>query len=221
MPTARLNAPPPWLKPAVHLIAASPFLFLAYGWAELIWLQPGSLRLTADPVAYTHNALGLMALRTLVAAIAVTPVHRLTGWTPVMSLRRMLGLWAFAYAAVHLGFYLAMELDFSLALLWKEALKKPFIFAGMLAFLSLLPLALTSTRAAIRRLGGRRWQKLHKLVFLAGMAAAVHFILRVKGFQLEPYVYLGLLLLLYAIRLLPARRLTSRQPASRAEAQGA
>jgi sulfoxide reductase heme-binding subunit YedZ len=206
----RLNAPPPWLKPAVHLVAALPALYLLAAWAELLWLQSGSLRLTAEPVAYTHNALGLMALRTLIAALAVTPIHRLTGWTPVMSLRRMLGLWAFAYAALHLGFYLLMELDWSLALLLDEAMKRRFIFFGLAGFLCLLPLALTSTRAAIRRLGGRRWQQLHRLAYVAGAAGAVHFILRVKGFQLEPWLYLVLLLALFAIRLRPSRRRASR-----------
>jgi sulfoxide reductase heme-binding subunit YedZ len=213
MVAKRLNGPPVWLKPAVHLLAASPMLFLALGWAELLWQDAMSLRLTAEPVAYTHNALGLMALRTLVAALAVTPIHRLTGWTPVMSLRRMLGLWAFAYAAVHLGFYMVMELDLSLALLWKEAVKKPFIFAGLLAFLCLLPLAATSTRGAIKRLGGKRWQRLHKLVFLAGIAAAVHFLLRVKGFQIEPWLYLALLVALYAVRFMPSRKRASRATA--------
>lgn len=212
----RLNAPPPWLKPAVHLAAALPALYLLTAWAELLWLYPGSLRLTAEPVAYTHNALGLMALRTLVAALAVTPIHRLTGWTPVMSLRRMLGLWAFAYAAMHLGFYLLMELDWSLALLFEEAMKRRFIFFGLAGFLCLLPLALTSTRGSIRRLGGRRWQQLHRLAYVAGVAGAVHFVLRVKGFQLEPWLYLALLLALFAIRLMPSRRSPSRaaQPAA-------
>lgn len=208
--TRRLNAPPAWLKPAVHLVAALPLLYLLGAWAELLWLQPGALRLTAEPVAYTHNALGLMAIRTLLAALAVTPIHRLTGWVPVMSLRRMLGLWAFAYAAMHLGFYLLMELDWSLALLLEEARKRRFIFFGLAAFLCLLPLALTSTRAAILRLGGRRWQQLHRLAYVAGLAAAVHFILRVKGFQLEPWVYLALLLALFAIRLRPSRKRASR-----------
>jgi sulfoxide reductase heme-binding subunit YedZ len=214
--TRRLNAPPAWLKPLVHGVAALPGLYLLFGWAELLWLDPGSLRLTAEPVAYTHNALGLMALRTLIAALAVTPIHRLTGWVPVMSLRRMVGLWAFAYAAVHLAFYMLMELDWSLALLVEEAFKRNFIFFGLAAFLCLLPLALTSTRAAIRRLGGKRWQQLHRLAYVAGIAACVHFILRVKGFQLEPWVYLALLIALFAVRLLPSRKRASRarvQPA--------
>lgn len=209
---ARLNAPPRWLKPLVHLLAALPAVFLLAGWAELLWLHPESLRLSAEPVAYTHNTLGLQALRLLLATLAVTPVFRLTRWTPVMSLRRLLGLWAFAYAAAHLGFYLAMELDFSLAALAREALKRPFILFGLAAFLALLPLALTSTRAAIRRLGGRRWQALHRLAYLAGIAACVHFVLRVKGFQPEPWVYVGLLALLLGFRMLPSRKPASPAP---------
>lgn len=207
---ARLNAPPRWLKPAVHVVVALPGLYLLAAWAELLFLDPGSLRLSAEPVAETHNALGLMALRTLLAALAVTPVHRLTGWTPVMSLRRMLGLWAFAYAAVHLGFYLAMELDFSLALLWAEAVKKPFILFGMLGLLAMAPLAATSTRRAIKALGGRRWQALHRLAYLAGVAGCIHFLLRVKGFQPEPWIYAGVLALLLGVRFMPSRRRASR-----------
>lgn len=217
----RLNAPPPWLKPLVHLLVALPGLYLLAGWAELLFANPASLRLSAEPVAYTHNALGLMALRTLVAALAVTPLHRLTGWTPIMSLRRMLGLWAFAYAAVHLGFYLWLELDFSLALLWAEALKKPFILFGMIGLLAMAPLAATSTRAAIKALGGRRWQALHRLAYLAGIAGCIHFILRVKGFQLEPWVYAGLLALLLALRFMPRRIKPSRRQASPAQSQPA
>jgi len=215
-PRRRLNAPPAWLKPAVHLLVAMPGLFLLAGWAELLFGNPASLRLSAEPVAYTHNALGLMAFRTLVATLAVTPMHRLTGYTPIMSLRRMLGLWAFAYAAVHLGFYLWMELDFSLSRLWAEALKKPFILFGMLGLIAMAPLAATSSRAAIRALGGRHWQALHRLAYVAGIAGCIHFILRVKGFQLEPWIYAGLLVVLLGIRLMPSRRRASRalrQPA--------
>ncbi len=208
----RLNAPPVWLKPGVHLLAAMPLFWLAWGWAELLFWNPASLSLSAEPVAYTHNGLGLMALRLLIASLAVTPIHRLTGWTPVMALRRMLGLWAFAYAAIHLTFYMAMELDWSLALLVEETVKRNFILAGMVGFLALLPLAATSTRAAVKALGGRRWQQLHKLAYLAAIAACVHFIFRVKGFQWEPWVYLGVLLALFAIRLWPKpnRRRASR-----------
>lgn len=217
----RLNAPPRWLKPVVHGVAALPALWLLGAWGELLFLDPASLRLSAEPVAYTHNLLGLTALRCLLACLAVTPLFKLTGWVPVMSLRRMLGLWAFAYAVAHLAFFMAMELDWSLALLWQEVVKRRFILFGMVALLAILPLALTSTRASIKRLGGRAWQRLHRLVYLAGIAAAVHFILRVKGFQLEPWVYLAILLLLLAIRFLPNRKLTNRRRASRVRAQPA
>jgi sulfoxide reductase heme-binding subunit YedZ len=211
---ARLNAPPPWLKPAVHVVAALPGLWLATAWAELLFLDSASLRLSAEPVAHTHNALGLMALRLLVATLAVTPVHRLTGWVPILSLRRMLGLWAFAYATVHLLFYLLMELDWSVDLLLEEAAKRNFIFFGLAAFLLMAPLAATSTRAAIRRLGARRWQALHRLAYVAALAASIHFILRVKGFQWEPWIYLALLIALLAMRLLPRRLRPSRGSAT-------
>jgi sulfoxide reductase heme-binding subunit YedZ len=207
--------PPRWLKPTVHAVAAMPLFWLILGWAELLWWNPASLSLSAEPVAYTHNGLGQMALRLLIATLAITPIHRLTGWTPAMSLRRMLGLWAFAYASIHLGFYMAMELDWSLAALWAETVKRNFILAGMVAFLAMLPLAATSTRRAIKALGGGRWQRLHRLAYLAGLAAAIHFIFRVKGFQWEPWIYLAILLALLAVRLLPkpSRRRASRAPA--------
>ncbi len=204
------------MKPVAHLLAALPLLWLAFGWSELLFVDRGSLRLSAEPVAYTHNLLGLSAFRLLLACLACTPIRKITGWVPVMSLRRLLGLWAFAYAAMHLIFFMAMELDWSFGLLVKEVAKRRFILFGMVGIVALLPLALTSTRASIKRLGGKAWLRLHKLVYLAGIAAAVHFILRVKGFQLEPWVYLGILLLLFAIRLLPNRKRASRagvQPA--------
>jgi sulfoxide reductase heme-binding subunit YedZ len=189
----------PWLKSLAHGALAMPLAFLAVGWWQVL-ADPRSLALTAEPVAYTHNALGLMALRALLLSLACTPIRKLTGYGQVMTLRRLLGLWAFAYATMHLGFYLWADLALSLTELWKATLKRPFILAGMLAFLCLLPLAATSTAGAIRRLGARRWQALHRLAYVAGIAASVHFILRVKGFQWEPWIYLALLVLLLLAR---------------------
>ncbi len=201
---------PSLLKPAAHAVMAIPLVLLAWGWGELLFWNPASRALSAEPVAYTHNALGLAALRALLLSLACTPVRRLTGWGRVMTLRRLLGLWAFAYAALHLAFYLWAELDLNVAELAAEVAKRPFILAGLMAFLALVPLALTSTAGAIRRLGARRWQALHRLAYLAGGAAVVHFILRVKGFQWEPWVYLAILVALLLLRL------TSRGSASRA-----
>ncbi len=200
----------PWLKLAAHGVMAIPLFFLVTGWTELLWWNPASRALSAEPVAYTHNALGLAALRALLASLAVTPVRLVTGWGRVVTVRRLLGLWAFAYALMHLLFYLFAELDWSLAALAAETAKRPFILAGMVAGLALLPLAATSTAAAIRRLGARRWQALHRLAYLAGAAGCVHFILRVKGFQWEPWLYLGLLAGLLAMRLAPQSALRLR-----------
>lgn len=194
------------LKPAVHAVMAIPLVLLLWGWAELLLWNPASRMLTAEPVAYTHNALGLAALRALLASLACTPLRLLTGWGRVMTLRRLLGLWAFAYGAMHLLFFLFAELDWSLVALAAETAKRPFILAGMVAFLAMAPLAATSTAAAIRWLGARRWQALHRLAYLAGLAACVHFVLRVKGFQWEPWLYLGGLALLLLARLMPRGR---------------
>jgi sulfoxide reductase heme-binding subunit YedZ len=197
----RLEPLGPWLRPAAHLAMAAPLAFLAFGWAELLLWNPQSLRLSAEPVAYTHNSLGKMALKALLLALAATPVRLLTGWGKVMTVRRALGLWAFAYAVLHLLAFLWLDLDFRLAELWRETLERPFILAGMAAFLAMLPLALTSSNRAIRSMGAKRWRALHRLAYLAAAAGALHFILRVKGWQAEPLVYAGILLLLLALRL--------------------
>lgn len=202
----RLEPLGPWLRPAAHLFMALPLLWLGFAWAELLFWNPASLRISAEPVAYTHNNLGLMALKALVLALAVTPVRILTGWGRVMTVRRALGLWAFAYAVLHLLAFLWLDLDWSLAELVAETAARPFILAGMLAFLAMLPLALTSSNAAIRRLGARRWRALHRLAYLAAVAGILHFILRVKGWQAEPLVYAAILALLFGIRLVPALR---------------
>ncbi|WP_235945428.1 sulfite oxidase heme-binding subunit YedZ [Thermaurantiacus tibetensis] len=196
----------PLLRAAAHGVMAMPLVLLLWGWAELLAWNPGSRMLTAEPVAYTHNALGLAALRALLASLSCTPLRRLTGWGGVMALRRLFGLWAFAYGAMHLLFFLFAELDWSLPALAAETAKRPFILAGMVAFLAMAPLAATSTAAAIRWLGARRWQALHRLAYVAGVAACVHFLLRVKGFQWEPWLYLGGLALLLLVRLVPRGR---------------
>jgi sulfoxide reductase heme-binding subunit YedZ len=202
----RLDRLGPWLKPATHVLLLMPLLWLAFAWAELLLWNPASLRISAEPVAYTHNNLGLMALRALILALAVTPFRQLTGWGRVMVVRRSLGLWAFAYASLHLLFFLGMELDWSVRELWAETVQRPFILAGMVGLLAMLPLAATSTNRAIRALGARRWRALHRLAYLAGVAGVVHFILRVKGWQAEPLIYAAILLLLFAVRLVPIAR---------------
>nr|WP_241911815.1 protein-methionine-sulfoxide reductase heme-binding subunit MsrQ [Telmatospirillum siberiense] len=156
--------------------------------------------LGANPIEAVIRSLGDWALRLLVVALAVTPARRLTGWAGLASYRRMIGLWAFAYAALHFAAYVVLDQFFDWAAIGREIVKHKFITAGMLAFALLLPLAATSTSAMIRRLGGRRWQRLHRLVYVAGPLAAIHYIWMVKADALQPMVYFVLILGLLCYR---------------------
>jgi sulfoxide reductase heme-binding subunit YedZ len=177
----------------VHIATGFPLIGLIAQWAMA--LPTGDFRaagLSAEPIDYSINYLGLWALRILLLTLAVTPLRLLTRWSWLAPLRRPLGLWCFAYASLHLLVYFGLDQLLSLRLLWKDVIRHPFILFGMTAWVLLLPLALTSTRKAIKRLGGRRWQALHRLVYVAVAVAAVHFIMRVKGFQIEPWIYAGI-----------------------------
>lgn len=195
-----------WLKPAAFAALALPLAYLAARWIEFVTTDGESRALTAEPVAYTINFLGAGALRCLLLALAITPVHRLTGWKEIMTLRRLVGLFAFGYALVHLAVYFTLDLGGTLGELWRDVAKHPFILFGMAAFLLLVPLALTSTRGWVKRLGGRNWQRLHRIVYAAGVLGVIHYIYRVKGFQTAPYVYAAILVLLLAVRFLPRRK---------------
>lgn len=191
-----------WRKWAVHLAMALPLAVLLARWSMMAQgLSPREAGLTAEPIAETINQLGLWALRALALTLAVTPLRRITGWNWLAAWRRPLGLWCFAYACLHLTVYFGLDLLADPAALWAEIAKHRFILLGMAAWAMLLPLALTSTRGMARRLGGRRWQALHRLAYAAAVAGAVHFILRVKGFQIEPWLYAGLFAALLAARL--------------------
>src|SRR5687768_8567381 len=135
-------------------------------------------RTSANPAEDILLTTGIWAFRLLLATLAITPLRRLTGWNRLIQYRRMLGLFAFFYATVHLVSYLAFDRVFQWGEIAADVAKRPFITAGMTAFALMLPLAATSTRGWIRRLG-RRWQLLHRLVYLSAAAAALHFIWKV------------------------------------------
>ena len=196
---------PVWLKPVLFVGLLAPLAFLGIEWARLL-SGAAAPALTADPVAHTTRELGEWSLRTLLAALAVTPLVRLTGWTQLLSARRMVGLIAFTYVLVHWTFWMTLDLEWSMAQLAKEVAKRRYILFGMTGFLCLLPLAVTSTRGWIKRLGARNWQKLHRLVYLAGAAGCIHYAMLVKGNQIAPKIYLAILTLLLAIRYLPPRK---------------
>jgi sulfoxide reductase heme-binding subunit YedZ len=148
-------------------------------------------QLGTDPVAQLEHRSGDWALRLLLTTLAITPLRRLTGRAELVRYRRMLGLFAFFYACVHLTIYLVIDLGGYWSQLLTEIAKRPYMTVGFSAWLILVPLAITSTRGMMRRLGGR-WQQLHRLVYLAGLLACAHFLWLVKADHREPLLYLAI-----------------------------
>jgi sulfoxide reductase heme-binding subunit YedZ len=185
-------------KPAVWLLALMPL-------AWLVW-RAVNQDLGPNPAEAMNRFLGDWALRFLLIALAVTPVRLITGNTTVVRFRRLLGLFAFFYVALHLSSYIAVDQFFDWAAIWKDIVKRTYITLGMAGFVILLALAATSTKGMIKRLGGRNWNRLHKGVYVAGVLGAIHFIMMRKGFQLEPLIYAAILGILLLSRLLPARK---------------
>jgi methionine sulfoxide reductase heme-binding subunit len=152
--------------------------------------------LGANPIEFVMRDLGSWTLRFLLITLAVSPLRHLTGWSAVMRLRRMLGLFTFFYACLHLGVWIGMDLFFDWTLVWDDILNRPYITAGFTAWLLLVPLALTSTDAMMRRLR-RRWAHLHRLVYPAAILGVLHFWWLTRADYREPLLYaviLGVLL---------------------------
>ncbi len=172
-------------------IAASKPLVFALCLVPLSWLIWDTVQdsLGTDPVAQLEHRSGLWALRLLLATLAITPLRRLTGWNGAIRYRRMLGLFTFFYASVHLTIYTVVDLGGFWSQLLEEIAKRPYITVGFTAWLLLIPLALTSTKGMMRRLG-RRWGKLHRLVYAIALLALLHFLWLVKADHREPLAYL-------------------------------
>lgn len=168
-------------------------------------------QLGADPMKVLERSLGEWALRFLIACLAITPLRRLTGIS-LLRYRRAIGLLAFIYASLHLTTYLVLDQGLAWAAIWADIVKRPFITVGMLAFLVLVPLAATSNNASIRRLGGAAWARLHRWVYLAAAAAAVHYVMVVKAWPLEPLIYAAIVALLLGYRLAVRLRRPSPRP---------
>ncbi|MEX6725704.1 sulfite oxidase heme-binding subunit YedZ [Parapedomonas caeni] len=202
------------LKRGTFILLLMPLVWLVLQWGFL--LTTGGSALGVNPIEASIRFTGEWALRALLLTLAVSPLARFSRWTPVMSIRRMLGLYTFTYAALHFCLYFGFDKELSVADVVADVLKRWYITLGMGGLLLLIPLAATSSAGAIRRLGGRRWQRLHRAVYAIGALACAHFVLLVKGNQLEPWVYAGIFALLMILRLIP--RSTGPLPTTTASA---
>jgi sulfoxide reductase heme-binding subunit YedZ len=188
----------PWLKPGLLIGGLFPLVMLS--------ARAAQRALGADPIAVALNQLGLLALIFLLASLAATPLKLVFELTWPIRIRRMLGLFAFFYACLHFLLYAVVDQQLALAAIAEDLQERRFIAVGFAAFVLLVPLALTSTAAMTKRLGARRWKLLHRLAYVAGVLAVIHFVWRVKRDFTQPAVYVLVLAALLLARLLARRR---------------
>lgn len=184
--------PDPWIKPGILIGSLAPLAWMI--------LRVLTHELGANPIQEVENELGLSALILLIATIACTPARRLLGWTWPMRVRRELGLLAFLYAVLHFLTYLVLDQFFDWGVIAGDIVQRPFITVGFTTLVLLAPVAWTSTNASIKKLGYARWQRIHWLVYPAGVLAAVHFVWRVKRDVSQPLTYALIIGVLLAFR---------------------
>jgi sulfoxide reductase heme-binding subunit YedZ len=200
------------IKAAVFVACLIPLALLALrAWRD---------QLGANPIEYITRATGWWTLTFLMITLTVTPVRRLLSMPWLLRLRRMLGLFAFFYASLHFTTYIWLDQFFDLAAIVKDVVKRPFITVGFCAFVLLTPLAATSTNAMVKRLGARRWQWLHRLIYVIGVLGVTHFLWLVKKDIREPLVFIVILACLLGTRLWWRWRESSVAPGTRAAVGG-
>jgi sulfoxide reductase heme-binding subunit YedZ len=197
------NARHPWLKPGVFVGALVPLAVIAW--------RGTHGQLGADVVAIVLNQFGYLALTFLAAALLCTPLKIATGWTWGIRLRRMLGLFAFFYAALHFLTYFVVDQALNLRAVLADIAQRRFILVGFLTLVILVPLAVTSTQRMVRRMGYARWKRLHRLAYLAGCLGAVHFVWRVKKDLREPLIFCAVIAAGLAFRGFDALRQRARK----------
>jgi methionine sulfoxide reductase heme-binding subunit len=197
------------LKPVVFLACLAP----------AGWLLSRALRgdLGVNPLETLTNETGIWTLRLLVATIAITPIRWVTKWNPIINFRRMIGLWAFFYGTVHFFIYFLFDRSLMFDGLWEDVVLRPYITVGFTAFVLMIPLAITSTRGWIRRLGGARWNLLHKLVYLSAVLGVLHYWWKVKLDVTNPMIYAAIVGVLLGWRVVTA--ITKRNDARRRTAR--
>ena len=194
----------PWerpLKAVLFLGALAPFLVLLF--------DAFTDGLGADPVKSITHRTGWWTITLLLVTLSVTPIRRVTGLNRLIQQRRMLGLFAFFYATLHFLTYVVLDQTLDLSYVGEDIAKRPYITVGFTAWLLLIPLAVTSTKGWIRRLG-KRWTRLHRLIYLVAVLGTIHFYWQVKKDVREPLIFAGILLVLLAFRLIPRRSARKR-----------
>jgi sulfoxide reductase heme-binding subunit YedZ len=189
------------VKPGLFVTALLPLAYL------LLRLATGSVE--GDQVKFLQHVTGDTVLACLLLTLSVTPLRRLTGWNELIRIRRLIGLTAFWYALIHFLSYVVFDQSLSISEIGADILEHPWVLLGFAAFLMLLPLAVTSTKGWVRRLGGKRWQRLHRLIYPATAAGVVHYFWLVKKDVTDPVYWAAALLVVLGLRLVkrPARRL--------------
>lgn len=183
----------PWIKSAVFIACLIPFgQLLFWGFTD---------DLGANPVETITRSTGIWTLTFLLITLSVTPLRRISGQHWLIKLRRMLGLFAFFYVSLHFTTFILFDHFFDFQEIVKDVVKRPFITVGFTSFLLLIPLALTSTSGMVRRLGGKRWQQLHRLIYVAAIGGVVHFLWLVKIDIRRPLIYGTILALLLTYRI--------------------
>jgi methionine sulfoxide reductase heme-binding subunit len=185
-----------WSKPVVFLICLVPLA--ALGWRALHG------ELTANPIEFITHATGDWTLRFLIITLGVTPFRKILHLPELIRFRRMLGLFAFFYGCLHFTTYIWLDKFFDLSEMWKDIAKRKYITVGFTAFLLLIPLAITSTAGWIRRLGGKRWQQLHRLIYFSAALGVIHYYWLVKSAVIRPLTYGAIVAVLLLWRLFAA-----------------
>jgi methionine sulfoxide reductase heme-binding subunit len=198
------------LKVLVWGVCLAPLVLLGYR----VWTDD----LGANPISFITNTLGDWTLRILLASLAMTPLRIVFGLSWPITLRRLLGLFAFAYVCLHFAVWSVLDFFFDWPRMWADIVKRPYITVGMLALLSLIPLAATSTTGMIRRLGARNWTRLHRLAYVAAVCAVLHYLWLAKVGVTDPYWYAAALVVLLGIRVGEWARRALRRRRARAEA---
>jgi sulfoxide reductase heme-binding subunit YedZ len=204
------------LKPVVFVICLLPAVQIGWNLYQVITGAGDLTDLGANPIQEVEILTGLWTLRFLAITLAVTPVRQTFNLGVLAKYRRMFGLFTFFYACLHVSMWVGVDWFFDFRAMWDEVIKHKYIFVGMATFLTLVPLALTSTNAAVRRLGGARWAKLHRLVYLAAIGGTVHYLWAVKKDTFFPLAYLATFSVLLGYRVLHV----FRNRRSRARAAG-